>query len=149
MFHCFGLRYNRHQKWWNKHQKCSCNQNGMQPKKWTKQPIWCLIARRFTLFGHNSSFAQPKWSVQNNIVHVGKEWLLTCPRNKKRVFVKTHAESFHGQGWCQTTSIDKNTVQWQWHGFFCSPLMFCSKTTKNTCSVMWLTALDEVTFHQG
>ena len=43
----------------------------MQPKKWTKQPIWCLIARRFTLFGHNSSFAQPKLSVQNNIVHVG------------------------------------------------------------------------------
>ena len=124
----------------------------MQPKwkatkKWKKQPIWCLIAGRFTLFCHNSFFARPKWSVRNHIVQVGKEWLLTCPRNKKRVFVKTHAESFHGQGWCQTTSIDKNTVQWQWHGFFCSPLMFCSKTTKNTCSVMWVTALDEVTFH--
>ena len=37
----------------------------MQPKwkatkKWTKQPIWCLIARRFTLFGHDSFFARPK-----------------------------------------------------------------------------------------
>ena len=42
MFHCYGLRYNRHEKSWNKHQ------------------IWCLVARRFTLFGHDNLFARPK-----------------------------------------------------------------------------------------
>ena len=60
MFHCFGLRYNRHEKSWNKHQKRSCDQNGTRPKRWTKHQIWCLVARRFTLFGHDNLFARPK-----------------------------------------------------------------------------------------
>jgi len=30
--HCFGLRYNRHEKSWNEHQKCSCHQNGTYQK---------------------------------------------------------------------------------------------------------------------
>jgi len=60
MFHCFGLRYNRHEKSWNKHQKRSCDQIGTQPKRWTKHQIWCLVARRFTLFGHDNLFARPK-----------------------------------------------------------------------------------------
>ena len=60
MFHCFGLRYNRHEKSWKKHQKRSCDQIGTQPKRWTKHQIWCLVARRFTLFGHDNLFARPK-----------------------------------------------------------------------------------------
>ena len=42
-------------------------------KKWTKQQIWCLITRGFTLFGHDNLFARPKWNVQNKIVHAEKD----------------------------------------------------------------------------